>query len=68
MSISARPRCGTVRSTAWSGRAPTCGRPTFAAGLAGLNLAVLADYAGLRISDSEQSEILKQLGVEVCIS
>lgn len=36
--------------------------------LAGLNLAVLADYAGVRISDSEQSEILKQLGVDVCVS
>ena len=34
--------------------------------LAGLNLALLADYAGLTISESEQSEILKQLGVEVC--
>ena len=36
--------------------------------LGGLNLAVVADYAGVRISDSEQSEILKQLGVEVCVS
>jgi len=36
--------------------------------LAGLNLAVLADYAGVKISDSEQSEILKQLGVDVCVS
>lgn len=36
--------------------------------LSGLNLAVIADYAGVRISDSEQSEILKQLGVEVCVS
>jgi uncharacterized protein YjbI with pentapeptide repeats len=33
--------------------------------LSGLNLAVLSDYAGLRISESEQSEILRQLGVEV---
>ena len=33
-----------------------------------LNLAVLADYAGVKISDSEQAEILKQLGVEVCVS
>jgi fluoroquinolone resistance protein len=33
--------------------------------LAGLDLALLADYAGLMISESEQSEILKQLGVEV---
>jgi hypothetical protein len=30
-----------------------------------LNLAVLSDYAGLTISESEQSEILKQLGVDV---
>jgi fluoroquinolone resistance protein len=36
--------------------------------LSGLNLAVVADYAGVRISDSEQSEILKQLGVDVCVS
>lgn len=34
--------------------------------LSGLNLALLADYAGLTISESEQSEILKQLGIEVC--
>ncbi|MBS0219996.1 MAG: pentapeptide repeat-containing protein [Proteobacteria bacterium] len=34
--------------------------------LAGLNLAVLADYAGLVISESEQSDLLRQLGVEVC--
>lgn len=33
--------------------------------LAGLNLAVLADYAGLVISESEQSDLLSQLGVEV---
>ena len=33
--------------------------------LSGLNLAVLADYAGLKISDSEQAEILGQLGVDV---
>ncbi len=44
-------------------------RPTFAGPPSrGLNLAVVADYAGLRISDSEQAEILKQLGVEVCVS
>ncbi len=36
--------------------------------LGGLNLALVADYAGMRISDSEQSEILKQLGVEVRVS
>ena len=33
--------------------------------ISGLNLAVLADYAGLVISESEQSEILRQLGVDV---
>ena len=33
--------------------------------LPGRNLAVLADYAGLKISDSEQAEILGQLGVDV---
>lgn len=33
-----------------------------------LNLAVPADYAGVRFSDSEQSEILEQLGVDVCVS
>ena len=33
--------------------------------ISGLNLAVLSDYAGLTISESEQSEILKQLGVDV---
>ena len=33
--------------------------------LSGLNLAVLTDYAGLKISDSEQAEILGQLGVDV---
>src|SRR4029078_4122068 len=33
--------------------------------LSGLNLAVLADYAGLKISDSEQAELLGRLGVEV---
>lgn len=33
--------------------------------LSGLNLAVLADYAGVRISESEQAEILKLLGVDV---
>jgi hypothetical protein len=33
--------------------------------IAGLNLAVLSDYAGLTISESEQSEILKQLGIDV---
>ena len=33
--------------------------------ISGLNLAVLADYAGLTISESEQSEILTQLGVKV---
>jgi fluoroquinolone resistance protein len=33
--------------------------------LSGLNLALLADYAGLKISDSEQAEILGQLGVDV---
>jgi fluoroquinolone resistance protein len=33
--------------------------------LSGLNLAVLADYAGVMISDSEQAEILGNLGVHV---
>jgi fluoroquinolone resistance protein len=33
--------------------------------LSGLNLAVLSDHAGLTISESEQSEILRQLGVDV---
>ena len=33
--------------------------------LAGLNLAVLSDYAGLIISESEQSDILEQLGIDV---
>ena len=33
--------------------------------LSGLNLAVLADYAGVMISDSEQAEILRGLGVDV---
>lgn len=33
--------------------------------LSSLNLRVLADYAGLKISDSEQAEILGQLGVDV---
>jgi uncharacterized protein YjbI with pentapeptide repeats len=33
--------------------------------ISGLNLAVLSDYAGLAISESEQSEILKQLGISV---
>jgi hypothetical protein len=33
--------------------------------VSGLNLAVLSDYAGLTISESEQSEILRQLGLDV---
>lgn len=33
--------------------------------LAGLNLAVLADYAGLTISESEQSALFEQLGIRV---
>jgi fluoroquinolone resistance protein len=33
--------------------------------LAGLNLTVLADYAGLTISESEQSSLLEQLGIRV---
>lgn len=33
--------------------------------LSGLNLTALAEYAGLRISESEQAEILKHLGIEV---
>ena len=33
--------------------------------LSGLSLAVLADYAGVMISESEQAEILRQLGVDV---
>jgi hypothetical protein len=33
--------------------------------LSGLNLTVVSDYAGVMISDSEQSEILRQLGVDV---
>ena len=33
--------------------------------LSGLSLAVLADYAGVMISDSEQAKILRQLGVDV---
>ena len=33
--------------------------------LSGLNLAVGVHYSGLKISESEQSEILQQLGVEV---
>jgi fluoroquinolone resistance protein len=33
--------------------------------LSGLTLAVLTDYAGLKISDSEQAEILGNIGVEV---
>jgi uncharacterized protein YjbI with pentapeptide repeats len=33
--------------------------------LSGLNLAVLSEYAGLTISESEQSTILEQLGVDV---
>jgi len=33
--------------------------------LSGLNLSVLSDYAGMRISESEQSEILRQIGVHV---
>lgn len=33
--------------------------------LSGLNLTVVADYAGLQISESEQTEVLKQLGIDV---
>lgn len=33
--------------------------------LAGLNLTVVTDYAGLQISESEQTEVLKQLGIDV---
>ena len=33
--------------------------------VAGLNLALLADYAGLVISESEQSDLLRQLGIDV---
>jgi fluoroquinolone resistance protein len=33
--------------------------------LSGLSLVVLADHAGVMISDSEQAEILRQLGVDV---
>ena len=33
--------------------------------LSGLNLAVVSDYAGLTISESEQTELLRQLGVTV---
>src|SRR5262245_34616130 len=33
--------------------------------LSGLNLAVLADYAGLIVSASEQTELLRQLGIAV---
>ena len=33
--------------------------------LSGLNLAVLADYAGVMVSDSEQAELLRGLGVDV---
>jgi len=33
--------------------------------LSGLNLALLADYAGLIVSESEQSELLRQLGIDV---
>ena len=35
------------------------------AAISGLNLALLADYAGLTISESEQESILGQLGVNV---
>lgn len=33
--------------------------------LSGLDLTVVSDYAGLRISESEQSAVLKQLGIDV---
>jgi fluoroquinolone resistance protein len=33
--------------------------------ISGLNLSLLSDYAGLTISESEQSEILRQLGLDV---
>jgi uncharacterized protein YjbI with pentapeptide repeats len=46
--------------------AEKCNFANNSSSVAGLNLALLADYAGLTISESEQSEILKQLGVEVC--
>ena len=33
--------------------------------IAGLNLAVLAEYGGLRIGAGQQASILEQLGIEV---
>jgi fluoroquinolone resistance protein len=46
-------------------RANLAGADLRGSSLSGLNLAVLAGYGGLKISDSEQAEILGRLGVEV---
>jgi len=54
----------TVDSAEWN-RAKLGGTDLRGAMISGLNLAVLAEYTGLRISESQQSSILAQLGVKV---
>jgi fluoroquinolone resistance protein len=54
----------TIHGADWN-RAKLTGADLRGATISGLNLAVLSDYGGLRISESQQSAILSQLGVDV---
>ena len=53
-----------IHGADWN-RARLSGADLRGATISGLNLAVLSDYAGLRISESQQNAILNQLGVDV---
>jgi len=56
---------GSIIDRADWDRAKLSGADLRGAAISGLNLAVLADYAGLTISESQQESILAQLGVNV---
>ncbi len=57
-------RDSIVERAEWD-RAKLSGADLQGASIAGLNLAVLADYAGLIVSQSQQHEILREIGVDV---
>jgi len=54
----------SIHGADWN-RAKLAGADLRGTTISGLNLAVLSDYGGLRISESQQGAILSQLGVDV---
>ena len=54
----------TIDRAEWD-RARLSGADLQGASISGLNLALLADYAGLIVSQSQQHELLREIGVDV---